>query len=99
MKKYISVSFKFLALLIVSLFLLLTSCPDLFHTHADCDHHDDCPACNWVIHAVFILVFFLTFFGFLYVLFRKIFYTAVLFVLDFRNTALRLRSPPAFTSL
>lgn len=99
MRKDNFISLKSIALLIACSFLLLAFGAGPLHTHSDFNYHDDCPICNWLIHASLVLVFILAFFGYLYVFSRRIFYCALLFISKFRIATLRLRAPPVSVSL
>jgi hypothetical protein len=95
MTKKIFTYIKPALLLTALLFLFFTVGADLFHDHDDCCYHVKCPACNWIIHTVFVLVFFLPLFAFLKALFYKVLNINTFFARELCLAFFLPRSPPA----
>jgi hypothetical protein len=82
-----------LALFLIGAFLFLPVAAGVFHAHDDCDHHDDCPICQWAINRVFVLSAVLLLFSCLLFL-RKIIPRFSAFIVFLRETNIHIRSPP-----
>lgn len=85
---------KIILFFVVFVFLFLTLGAQFFHNHSDSEFHQDCPACIWLINAVFIFSVFLILFGLL--LSSKVFfnYLQIVFPKSYQASQY-LRSPPA----
>jgi len=50
-----SIKFKFVSFFVFILFLSFIFVSPFVHNHSDSNFHNNCPACNWFVHAFFIL--------------------------------------------